>query len=119
MFVDGEGVEAGGVEGFAAIAHGHGEPGEFLAGEAVLEDGHQGGSDLSVGNAIVRGDFGGCLVAPDGVVVLPVEDDGVDEVLDLLLGEGGAVALFADDVDRVDGVARHCFFCFLTLPELL
>ena len=82
VLVDGEGVEGRGVEDLAGEAHGGGEVGELLRGEAAEEDGHEKRGDLGVG---------------DGAV-----DYAVDEVLDLGGGEGEAVALVADDVGGVD-----------------
>ncbi len=50
VLVDGEGVEWRGVEGLAGEAHGGGEGGEFCGREAALEDGHEEGGDLGVGD---------------------------------------------------------------------
>lgn len=83
MLVDGEGVEWSGVEDLSGEAHGGGEGGEFLRGEAAEEDGHEERGGLAVG---------------DGVI-----NDAADEVLDFGVGEGKAVALVADDVDDVEG----------------
>ena len=91
MLVDGEGVERGCVEGFAGVAHGGGEGGELVGREASLEDGHEEGGDLSVGDELVVG----CAV-----------DDGADEGFDLGVGEGETVALVDDDVDGVDGLGH-------------
>ena len=46
----GEGVERRGVEGVAGVAHGGGEGGEFVWVEAALEDGHEEGGYLRVGD---------------------------------------------------------------------
>ena len=60
-----------------------GESGEFLRGEAAVEDGHEEGGDLALGDGWIRG----------------VEVDyGVDEGVDLGVGEDDAAALVADDV---------------------
>ena len=83
VLVDSEGVEGGGVEDFAGDAHGGGEVGELLRGEAAEEDGHEERGGLGVG---------------DGAV-----DYAADEVADLIGGEGECVALVADDVGDVEG----------------
>jgi len=83
VLVDCEGVERGGVEGFAGVAHGGGEVGKLLRVEAAQEDGHNEGGGLGVG---------------DGAV-----NDAADEGLDFSGGEGLAVTLVADDVYGVDG----------------
>ena len=80
VLVDGEGVEWGGVEGFAGEAHGGGEGGELLRAEAALEDCHEEAGDLGIGDDLVVG----------GAV-----DDGSDEGLDFGVGEGEAVAFVA------------------------
>ncbi len=93
MLVDGEGVEWVGVEGFAGVAHGGGEGGELVGVEAALEDGHEEGGDLGVGDELF---FGGAV------------DDGADEGLDFGIGEDEAVTLVEDDVDGMDGLSHSC-----------
>ncbi len=93
VLVDGEGVEAGGVEGFAGVAHGGGEGGELLRGESAMEDGHEEGCDLRVG---------------DELLLWRAVDEGVDEGLDFLVGEDAAVALVEDDVY---GMGCHFLIC--------
>src|SRR6185312_3199637 len=92
VLVDCEGVEGGGVEGFAGVAHGLGEGGELAGVEAAKEDGHEEGGDLGVGNSV-----------RDELVFWSAIDYGTDEGLDLSVGEGEAVALVEDDVDGADG----------------
>lgn len=82
VFVDGEGMERCRVKGLAGVAHGPGEGGEFVGVEAALKDGHQEGRDLGVCGGFVS--------------------DRVDEGVDLYVGEGQAVALVKDDVERMD-----------------
>ncbi len=53
MLVDGKGVEWGGVEGLAGVAHGVGEGVEFAGRKAALEDGHEEAGDLSVGDELM------------------------------------------------------------------
>jgi len=88
VLVDGEGVEWGGVEGFAGVAHGRGEGGELAWVESALEDGHEECGDLGVGDELVGW----------GAV-----DDGADEGFDFGIAEDVTVALVEDDVDGVDG----------------
>jgi hypothetical protein len=94
VLVDGEGLERAGVEGFAGEAHGGGEGGELVGIEAALEDGHEEGGDLGVGDELV---FRGAV------------DDGVDELLDFGVGEDVAVSFVEDDVDGVDGLGDFCW----------
>jgi len=56
-----------------------------------MEDGHEEGCDLGVGDELF---FGGAV------------DEGVDEGLDLIVGEDVAVALVEDDVDGMDGLGH-------------
>lgn len=91
MLVDGEAVEGGGVEGLPGVAHGGGEGGELLWVEAVVEDGHEEGGDLGVG---------------DELFLWRALNEGVDEGLDLCVAEGAAVALVEDDVDGMDGLGH-------------
>ena len=101
------------VEGFAGVAHGGGEPGELAMREAVHVDGHEEGGDLGVGDFV----GGGEVFVAEGVEgAFALEDYGVDEVLDFGLGEFFAVALFADDVDGMDGVRGHVCFDSLVGP---
>ena len=83
VLVDGEGVEGCSVEGLAGEAHGLGEGGEFLGVEAVLEDRHEEGGGLGFGDFVVG--------------------EGVDEGLDLFVGEDFVVAFVADEVLRMEG----------------
>ena len=59
--------------------------------EAAMEDGHEEGGDLGVGDELVGW----------GAV-----DDGADEGLDFGVGEDVAVAFVEDDVDGVDGLGH-------------
>lgn len=93
VFVDCEGVEGRGVEGVAGEAHGGGEGGKLVLIESALEDGHEKRGDLGVG---------------DELMLRGAVDYGSNEGLDFGVGEGEAVALVEDDVDRVDGVG-HLF----------
>ncbi len=92
VLVDGEGVEWGGVEDFAGVAHGGGEGGELVRVESALEDGHEECGDLGVGDELVGW----------GTV-----DDGADEGSDFVLAEDVTVALVKDDVDGVDGLSHN------------
>ena len=62
-----------------------------MGAESVLEDGHEEGGDLGVGDELVVG----------GAV-----DDGSDEGLDFGVGKGEAVALVEDDIDWMDGLGH-------------
>ena len=61
--------------------------------EAALEDGHEEGCDLRVGDELF---FGGAV------------DDRADEGLDLNVGEDEAVAFVQDDVDGMDRLSHDC-----------
>ncbi len=88
VLVDGEGLEWSGVEGIAGEAHSLGEGCEFLGRQAALEDGHEEGRDLGFGDGLGFGIY-----------------QGSDEGLDLVGGEGFAIALAADCVLRVEAHA--------------
>jgi len=93
VLVDSEGVEGRGVEGLAGVAHGGGEGGEFVGVEATLEDSHEEGCDLGVGDELF---FRGAV------------DDGSDEGFDFDVGEDVTVAFVQDDVDGMNGLG-HLF----------
>ena len=100
VLVDSEGVEGSGVEGLAGETHGGSEGGEFAVVEAALEDGHEEGGDLGVGNFIRESLAAGSVV-----------DDGTDEGLNLGVGQVEAVSLVEDDVDGMNmGLSGLCHF---------
>ena len=92
MLVDGEGVEGRGVEGFAGEAHGGGEGGELAAESRPRWK-------TAMRKAAIWASVTSCLVRR-------AVDDGADEGLDFVVGEGVAVALVEDDVDGMDGLGH-------------
>ena len=103
MLVDGEGVQRGGVKGFAGETHRGGEVGELGGRESALVDGHEEGGDLGVSDFVGECERGGGFAAGFGELLFAVEDDCVDEVLDFSFGELAAIALLDDDVEGVEG----------------
>ncbi len=100
VLIDGEGVEGRGVECLAGVAHCRGEGGEFVGAESALEDGHEEGGDLCVG---------------DELVLRGADDDIVNEGRYLGVAEGEAVAFVEDNVDGVDELG-HGFKCDCRRP---
>ena len=75
--------------------------------EAALEDGHEEGAELRVGDLSLGARVEGVSPRVSASFCSPLSDDGADEVLNFGGGEFLAVALFEDDVDGMDYVFRH------------
>src|SRR5581483_1184042 len=99
MFVDGERVKVGGVEGLARGSHCGCKVGELAWRESALKDRHEEAADLCVGDSWRRFFFAAFDHAPD-------------KLIDLFGRQLMAVALVKNEIDRMEDLLGHVHFCW-------